>query len=164
MQKKSAPAGSGKLGKITQINIRVYGLIINDKNEILLSDEFVLDRYMTKFPGGGLKPGEGTEDCLKREAFEEFGQEIEIISHFYTTGFFQKALFYADHQLISIYYRVRFKDLPSFRISTKAFDFTGEINGSQSFRWEAVAKLTEEDLTFPIDRFVLGMLQNNIRY
>ena len=145
--------------KINYINIRVYAIILSEKNELLLSDEYVLDRYMTKFPGGGLIPGEGPEDCLKREAIEEFGQEIEIISHYYTTGFFQKALFYDDHQLLSIYYRAQFKDLPRFRISSGKFDFGGEQNGNQSFRWAPVSELKESDLTFPIDRFVLEMLQ-----
>ncbi len=144
---------------INHINIRVYGIILNEKNEILLSDEYVLDRYMTKFPGGGLIPGEGTEDCLKREAIEEFGQEIDIISHYYTTGFFQKALFYEDHQLISIYYKARLKEPPAFKISTKEFDFQEKQNGSQSFRWESLSKLEEEDLTFPIDRVVIKMLK-----
>ena len=146
---------------IKHINIRVYGIVLNEKNEVLLSDEYILDRYMTKFPGGGLVPGEGTEDCLKREAIEEFGQEIEIISHYYTTGFFQKALFYEDHQLISIYYRIRFKENPAFKISTKIFDFNEVKNGSQSFRWASVVGLKEVDLAFPIDRFVLRMLQND---
>jgi ADP-ribose pyrophosphatase YjhB (NUDIX family) len=148
--------------QIKHINIRVYAIILNEKNEILLSDEYVLDRYMNKLPGGGLIPGEGTEDCLKREAIEEFGQEIEILSHFYTTGFFQKAIFFEDQQLISIYYRAEFKQSPKFKISEKVFDFKEEINGSQSFRWAAVSKLKEEDFTFPIDRFVLGMLQKNL--
>ena len=146
--------------KINHINIRVYGLIINEKNEILLSDEYMLDRYMIKFPGGGLIPGEGTEDCLKREALEEFGEEIEILSHFYTTGFFQKALFYEDHQLISIYYRARLKNEPSFKISAQKFDFIGETNGNQSFRWAKIKNLNEEELTFPIDRYVIKLLKS----
>jgi ADP-ribose pyrophosphatase YjhB (NUDIX family) len=148
--------------KINHINIRVYGIILNEKNEILLSDEYVLDRYMTKFPGGGLIPGEGIEDCLKREAIEEFGQEIEIISHYYTTGFFQKALFYEDHQLISIYYKIRFKELPEFKISTNAFDFENGKNGSQSFRWASIKNINSDELNFPVDRFVLGMLKQDI--
>ncbi len=145
--------------KVNHLNIRVYGIILNERGEILLSDEYVLDKYMTKFPGGGLIPGEGPEDCIKREAIEEFGQEIEIISHFYTTGFFQKALFYEDHQLISIYYRVSFKEVIKFNISEKEFDFEKGINGSQSFRWIPVKDLKEDDLTFPVDRYVLKMLQ-----
>ena len=150
------------MNKINHVNIRVYGILLNDLNEVLLSDEYILNQYMTKFPGGGLIPGEGTEDCLRREAIEEFGQEIEIISHYYTTGFFQKALFYSDHQLISIYYRIRFKEIPIFKFSVKDFDFDAKINGSQSFRWASVAKLSENDLTFPVDRFVLRMLQKDL--
>jgi len=150
--------------QINQINIRVYAIILREKSEILVSDEYVLNHYMTKFPGGGLIPGEGTEDCLKREAIEEFGQEIEILSHYYTTGFFQKALFYSDHQLISIYYLARFTEEPAFKISIKKFDFGGEINGSQSLRWARLADLTENDFTFPIDRIVLGMLKKDFTF
>jgi 8-oxo-dGTP diphosphatase len=142
-----------------QFNIRVYGIILNNRNQVLLSDEYLFNMYMTKFPGGGLQFGEGPEDCIKREAREEFGQEIEIISHFYTTGFFQKALFYNDSQLISIYYKLRFVQKPGFRISTKIFDFKGKKEGSQSFRWASVEELRDEDLTFPVDRFVLNLLK-----
>ncbi len=142
--------------------IRVYGLIINKSAQILLSDEYLFDRRMTKFPGGGLEFGEGPEDCLKREALEEFGQNIEIVEHFYTTGFFQRALFFDNHQLISIYYRIRFTDEPRFKITDKPYDFP-EINGSQSFRWAYIDQLTEDDLTFPVDRHVLDLLKNTDR-
>ena len=113
-------------------NIRVYGLVIRERKFVLLSDEFRMDRFMTKFPGGGLKFGEGTEDCIQREAKEEFGQEVDIISHFYTTGFFQKAFFFENHQLISIYYRIGFKEKIQFKISEKKFDIGKKINGKQS--------------------------------
>jgi 8-oxo-dGTP diphosphatase len=144
---------------IKHFNIRVYGILVNEKSQVLLTDEYVLDRKMTKFPGGGLHFGEGPEDCLKREALEEFGQEIEIIGHYYTTGFFQRALFYEDHQLISIYYRIIFPESPQFKISERPFDFPSLINGSQSFRWADLSTLREEELSFPIDRFVLGLLK-----
>lgn len=147
---------------IRHFNIRVYGILLNEKNEVLVSDEYVLDTYMTKFPGGGLQFGEGPEDCIKREAFEEFGQEIEILSHFYTTGFFQKAQFFDDHQLISIYYRIKFINKPTFRISDRAFDFEGKINGSQSFRWIPVDRQNEEIMTFPLDRYVFSMLKKEL--
>lgn len=149
-------------GDIRNLIVRVYGLIINKSAQILLSDEYLFDRRMTKFPGGGLEFGEGPEDCIKREALEEFGQDIEIIRHFYTTGFYQRALFFENHQLLSIYYRVRFIEEPRFRISSKVFDFK-EINGSQSFRWASLDDLTEENLSFPVDRFVLELLKNSSR-
>lgn len=144
---------------IKHFNIRVYGILVNEKSQVLLTDEYALDRKMTKFPGGGLHFGEGPEDCLKREALEEFGQEIEIIGHYYTTGFFQRALFYEDHQLISIYYRIIFPESPKFKISERPFDFPSLVNGSQSFRWADLSTLREEELSFPIDRFVLGLLK-----
>ena len=150
-----------ELKHIGHFNIRVYGLIISKTAQILLSDEYMLNRKMTKFPGGGLQFGEGPEDCLKREALEEFGQEIEIIRHFYTTGFFQRALFFEDQQLISIYYRIKFKEVPLFNISGKPFDFPDMVNGSQSFRWADIATLQEQDLSFAIDKYVLGLLKKS---
>ena len=149
-----------KQAELKQFNIRVYAVIINDKAELLLSDEFRFDRRMTKFPGGGMHLGEGPSDCIRREALEEFGQEILITGHLYTTHFFQRALFYTDQQLISIYYRAKFKDPPRFRISEKPFDFPELVNGSQSFRWEKIATLSEDKLSFPIDRYVLKLLKN----
>lgn len=138
--------------------IRVYGLFIANE-KILLSDEFRMDMKMTKFPGGGLEYGEGPVDCLKRECIEEFGQEIEIINHFYTTDYFQKAWFFENHQLISIYYLAKFKKNPEFKISEKAFDFKEFIEGAQSFRWVNINNLSENDLSFPIDRLVLAKLK-----
>ena len=148
--------------EIKHFNLRVYALIIYD-GHILLSDEFVHDMKMTKFPGGGLYFGEGPADCLKREAIEEFGQEIEIVEHYYTTHFFQQALFYEDQQLISIYYLARFPEAPQFRISEKPFDFHELINESQSFRWARITELSENDLSFPVDRFVFGMLKSDTK-
>ena len=150
------------ISEIKHFNLRVYALIILD-GHILLSDEYVHDMKMTKFPGGGLYFGEGPADCLKREAIEEFGQEIEIVEHYYTTHFFQQALFYEDQQLISIYYLARFPEVPRFRISDRPFDFPELKNESQSFRWARITEISENDLSFPVDRFVFGMLKLNTK-
>ena len=106
--------------------------------------------------------GEGPMDCIRREALEEFNQEIKIIRHYYTTDFFQKSLFYKNHQIISIYYLACFAEPERFKISTRPFDFPEMKNGNQSFRWEDIRKLTEEDLTLPIDRIVLGKLKQDL--
>jgi ADP-ribose pyrophosphatase YjhB (NUDIX family) len=146
--------------------IRVYAIIFNDTGEVLLSDEYYNNTFMTKFPGGGLEFGEGTIECLKREAIEEFGQELEIIQHFYTTDFFQASLSHDKSQLISIYYLARFIDPIKFPIANKAFDFTTNENGSISFRWKSIVNLTENDVLFPIDKYVLRMIKtfhNNIK-
>jgi 8-oxo-dGTP diphosphatase len=139
--------------------IRIYGIVLNERNEVLLTDEYQLGMKMTKFPGGGLHFGEGTIDCLKREFREECnGQEIENIRHFYTTDFFQKALFYANHQLISIYYRADLIKPFTFKISDNPFDFDKMENGRQSFRWVSLENATPEMLSFPVDRIVMQKL------
>ncbi len=147
--------------KIKHFIIRVYAIIINSKNEVLLSDEFRLGMKMTKFPGGGMNYGEGPVDCLKREAIEEFGQEIDVLDHFYTTDFFQKAYFYEEHQIISIYYLAKFKKEIIFKISEKAFDFKEILDGSQSFRWISIETLKQDDISFPIDKKVVELLAKN---
>jgi len=144
---------------LNKIIVRVYALIINNEHEVLLSDEFQVNMKMTKFPGGGLKLGEGTINCLKREAFEEFGQEVEIVKHFYTTDFFQQAFFYNNAQIISVYYIAKFREKIKFKISKIHFDFENEINGSQSFRWVKIKSLNPEDLTFPIDGKIIEKLK-----
>jgi len=145
----------------SKFTIRVYGIIINGNNEILLSDEFQLGVKMTKLPGGGLEFGEGTIDCLKRELREECNQqEIKNIRHFYTTDFYQKALFYKNRQLLSIYYFAELQHPIQFTVSKKPFDFDNLENGKQSFRWVQIKNLNEEEITFPIDKFVLRKIQN----
>ncbi len=146
-----------------QFVIRVYGILINQKREVLLSDENRFGMRMTKFPGGGLKFGEGPEDCLYREAMEEFGQPAEIIEHFYTTGFFQKAMFFENHQLISIYYRIKIPGEIKFNVSEKPFDFPEETDGAQSFRWQQIQTLRKNDLSFPVDKFVAKILTEQNR-
>ena len=83
-------------------NVRVYGLLINERQEILISDEQEYSYRFIKFPGGGLEYGEGLTDGLKREFLEECALDIEVVSHFYTTDFFVKSAF-NDSQIISVY-------------------------------------------------------------
>lgn len=145
-----------------QFIIRIYGLIIKDNNEVLVTDEIQLGLRMTKFPGGGLHFGEGPVDCLIREIKEECnGQKISDIEHYYTTGFFQKALFYPNHQLISIYYKAKFIEPLQFSISEKLFDFKDDKNGCQSFRWVKINMLKPDEFSFPIDKLVAEKLNQS---
>ncbi|WP_179413664.1 NUDIX domain-containing protein [Mucilaginibacter sp. E4BP6] len=144
-----------------QFNVRVYGLLINEHNEILVSDEQEYGMQFTKFPGGGLEYGEGLSDGLKREFFEECNAEIEVISHFYTTDFFVKSAF-NDSQIISVYYRVKNVNPLNLKFKTEVFDFDGEGNVLQAFRWVKLSDLREDDFTFPIDQYVAGLLIKNI--
>ncbi|MGZ3839586.1 MAG: NUDIX domain-containing protein [Flavisolibacter sp.] len=149
-----------------QFNIRVYGILINEKRQVLVSDEFIRGHYYTKFPGGGLEFGEGTRDCLRREFLEEMNLNVEVGEHLYTTDYFQLSAFHPEHQIISIYYRVTPLEDISIRLSTRAFDFDeAQMNvyhqhqETESFRlvdWEA---FSEEMLTLPIDKIVAGILK-----
>lgn len=147
------------MAEIRKFNIRVYGLFINENKEILLADEARFDIDMTKFPGGGLHYGEGPIDCLKREMKEESGLNIEVLDHFYTTDFFQQALFFEDQQLISIYYLARLLEPHKLVLSEKPFDFNRALKEPISFRYRKIALLEPMELSFPIDRYVLGQLK-----
>jgi len=140
-----------------QFNVRVYGLLINNRDEVLISDEQEYGMRFTKFPGGGLEYGEGLTDGLKREFVEECNAEVEVLSHFYTTDFFVKSAF-NDSQIISVYYRVKNITELKLSIKTKVFDFDGEGDMLQAFRWVKLAALKAEDFTFPIDQYVAKLL------
>jgi 8-oxo-dGTP diphosphatase len=145
---------------LNTFNIRVYGILINDKKSVLITDEIVHGKEITKFPGGGLEFGEGTLDCIKREFIEETGQAIEVIKHFYTTDFFQESAFNKASQVVSIYYLVKFLDIPKIRISSAKFDFEKKIEGAQIFRWVNLSEISPDDFTFPIDKKIAVMLRD----
>ena len=146
--------------RITKFNIRVYGICINNKQEVLITDEYYHGKKLTKFPGGGLEYGEGTIDCLKRECREELGQEIEVIKHFYTTDYFQATqLLPTVQQLISIYYLIKINKPYHFKTTNKRFDFDKIIEGAQTFRWIPLEKLNDNELTLPVDKKVGNFLK-----
>lgn len=145
--------------KPTRFNIRVYGLLA-DKGRILVTDEYRLGMFMTKFPGGALEFGEGTIDCLKREFMEELGIDIGIVSHFYTTDYFQATTALAEAmQLLNIYYIVKAPKPFRFVTSGLKYDFPDVEDGAQSFRWIDIAQLCEDDLTMPIDKRIVPMIR-----
>lgn len=147
--------------KVTRLNIRVYGLLFNEEaNEVLLAWEKIGPVTFTKFPGGGLELGEGIKDCLVREYKEEAGIDIEVESHFYTTDFFLVSAFRETDQLISVYYKVKaIQSLSSIRLDEFDIENDGRIEQMRFF-WVPVSQLTEDMVTFPIDKVVAGMLKN----
>src|ERR1700757_2552112 len=110
---------------MSRFNVRVYGLLINGNDQVLISDEQEYGMQFSKFPGGGLEYGEGLIDGLKREFVEECNVEIEVIGHFYTTDFFVKSAF-NDTQVISVYYKVRNLEELNLSFKLKVFDFDSE--------------------------------------
>lgn len=144
-------------------NVRVYGILISDQKQVLVTDEIHYGRRITKFPGGGLQFGEGTVECLERECREELLQEVEVKKHFYTTDFFQRSAFNEKQQVISVYYFISAADAQSISVRQKPFDFDTEQEDAQSFRWIALASISENDFTFPIDKKVAGLLKEKLR-
>jgi 8-oxo-dGTP diphosphatase len=140
---------------MSYFNVRVYGLLINDANQILVSDEHSGGRSFSKFPGGGVEYGEGLTDALKREFMEECEAEIEVISHFYTTDFFEKSSF-NDSQIISVYYLVREAGPLKLNYKTRIFDFDPDT--LQAFRWVNLSELSEDDVTFRTDKTAVSLL------
>ena len=151
---------------MNRFNVRVYGILVNDKQQVLVSDEYIRGGYYTKFPGGGLEFGEGTRECLKRELREELRIDSEIGEHIYTTDYFQLSAFNPDHQIISIYYYATPLEELKVPLKNAAFDFddqqmaiydkTGETETFRLIDWD---DFSEETVTLPIDKYVAKMIK-----
>ncbi|WP_374164512.1 NUDIX domain-containing protein [Arcticibacter sp. MXS-1] len=144
-------------------NVRVYGLLINEKEEILLSDEEHEGVYLTKFPGGGLEYGEGLIDALKREFLEECNLMVEVTEHLYTTDFFEKSAF-NESQIISIYYLVRPVSELQIHFSELPFSFEEGSKFRQAFRWKKVSQLQASDVTFLTEKKAIEKLKQKWQY
>ena len=137
---------------ITAFNLRTYAIIIDNGN-LPLSKELIKGKESIKFPGGGVEFGEGIIAALKREAMEEMNVELNNIQHFYTTDFFQQSAFNPKDQLISIYYTA------SLSTDLITNENTEPIPDKPVFIWKKLNTLNQTDLQFPIDRYVLNLLQ-----
>ena len=149
-----------------RFNVRVYGVLINENKQVLVSDELIRGKQYTKFPGGGLEYGEGTRDCLAREFMEEMNLKVEIQDHLYTTDFYQQSAFHPDHQILSIYYLVKPLEPISARLNDHPFQFdekqmeifdsTGETESFRFINWD---ELNEDSVTLPIEKIVVRQLK-----
>lgn len=139
----------------TNFNIRVYGLLINELNQVLISDECRNGFSFTKFPGGGMEFGEGFKETLIREFQEELGIEIHVNELFYFNEFFQASKFNPKDQLFSFYYKVSSADWKS--IITNQHDVPLKTEG-EKHRWISLNELKKEQFTFPIDQLVAEKL------
>ena len=151
---------------ISMFNIRVYGILINEKRQVLVSDEFIRGAYITKFPGGGLEFGEGTRECLAREFMEEMYLKVKVAEHIYTTDFYQQSAFNDAHQIISIYYFAEALEPITAPLRSKPFDFDAqqlkmyeETGETETFRFIDWDDFSEESVSLPIDKIVAKMLK-----
>ena len=150
--------------------IRVYGILLNELKQVLVSDEYIRGGYYTKFPGGGLEFGEGTRDCLKREFKEEMDLEVEVGQHLYTTDYYQVSAFNPTHQIISIYYLVKALEEIKVPLRTKEFDFDEQqmevyhkTRMTETFRFIDWNIFSEEKVTLPIDKIVASLVKEKFK-
>ena len=150
-------------------SIRVYGLLVNEQQQVLVSDEYIRGSYYTKFPGGGLEFGEGTRDCLKREFMEEMNLRVEVLDHLYTTDYFQMSAFNTAFQILSIYYYVRALEPIAVPLRTKEFDFDeqqlaiyAERKEIETFRFIDWEQFSADSVTLPIDKIAAEMVKAGV--
>jgi ADP-ribose pyrophosphatase YjhB (NUDIX family) len=66
-------------GRLPDLSIRVRGVIVDDDGRVLMDRTHHSDRdAFYWFPGGGMEPGETSDECLRRELMEEAAVEIEV--------------------------------------------------------------------------------------
>ncbi|MFA5574370.1 MAG: NUDIX hydrolase [Brumimicrobium sp.] len=140
-------------------NIRVYGILINKDDEVLLSDEHYQSKEFTKFPGGGLKFGEGIKECLIREFKEELDISIEVKELIYLTDFYVESAFDKTQQVIGVYYHVESNEIDKIFPLNIPFDDKGLTIKKEWCRWKKISELTMEDVTFQTDKKVVEILK-----
>ena len=147
------------------INVRVYGILVNEQQQILVSDEYIRGMYVTKFCGGGLEEGEGTRDCLRREFMEEMNLLVQVEEHFYTTDFYQPSAFRQGDQIMSIYYKVKALEPITAPLRSQPFQFDkremkmyNETGETETFRFINLADFNEDCMTLPIDKIIVQMI------
>lgn len=150
-----------------RFTIRAYGLLCSQGADgalrVLVADELIKGRRVTKFPGGGLEYGEGLKECIVREIREEVGVLALDVKHFYTTDFFQQSAFHSTPlQVVSVYYTFRVPDEGLIRIVAEPFDGITGIGDQEVFRWASLSQRAEDAVTLPIDRLVWRMLQDRL--
>lgn len=132
-------------------NVRVYGLLKNDRDEVLITDEFRFNHAFTKFPGGGLEFGEGLADGLKREFLEELTLEIEVGELFFVNDFYQESAFNPHHQLLIFYFWVSTQNWQNIPVNEKKQIL---IEDGEMPRWIPLKNISAETMTFPLDKMV----------
>ncbi len=142
-----------------KLTIRVYGLLVNNHKEIVLSDEYRGGYAFTKFPGGGMEFGEGQKETVIREFKEELDIDVKVGELFYVNDFFQASAFDKSVQVISFYYWVQTDQWDRIIFDAHEVPLTGS---GEKHRLVSLADMRENDLTFPIDKEIVRRLKAQV--
>lgn len=138
-----------------RFNIRIYGILINELDQVLVSDECRNGFAFTKFPGGGLEFGEGFVHALKREFQEELGIEVAVQELVYFNEFYQASIFNPKDQIHAFYYKVSYENWREIEADLHEVPLSED---GEKHRWISLDLLDINEFTFPIDKIVVKHL------
>jgi ADP-ribose pyrophosphatase YjhB (NUDIX family) len=141
-------------------NIRVYGFLVED-NKLLLSREWYpfYSQGMLKFPGGGMRMGEGVVDCLKREFKEETGVSLLDVALFHMAEGVLPCLFDGGKsQVVPVYYEIlKYEGILPVGVEQDI----PEKRGRATLEWHEINKSVLNLLTFEADREAFAVFLSN---
>lgn len=119
---------------------RVRAIILKN-NQLLTIKRVKTDITYFVFPGGGVEPGEGLEDAMKRECKEELGVDVSIVKKFVSERFNKGEIKQSEHFYIC--------DIVSGKLGTgngPEYDDNSNYEGTHEIEWLNIFDLTDYDL------------------
>ncbi len=135
---------------------RVYGFLINNSNQVLVSAERFNGIPLIKFPGGGVEWGEGLQEALIREFKEELKISIGVKENIYFNDFPVESVIDKRYQVQAFFYHV--EPLEPMRFSTVLSLKPPEKN-TENFIWVDLKNLNEELFTYEIEKEAVKALR-----
>jgi ADP-ribose pyrophosphatase YjhB (NUDIX family) len=134
-----------------EINLRVYGLAIRN-NHVLVSKEYIANKWLIKFPGGGVNPQESLTDALCREFREEVQCTVSESQHFYTTDAYVPSWFDSKQRVLSVYFTISLLELQPHNALVLPKRSEHEVY------WAPISMATLNSIDLPIERTVFKLL------
>ena len=135
---------------------RVYGFLINNSKQVLVSAERFNGIPLIKFPGGGVEWGEGLQEALIREFKEELKISIGVKENIYFNDFPVESAIDKRYQVQAFFYHV--EPLEPMRFSTVLSLEPPEKN-TENFIWVDLKNLNEELFTYEIEKEAVKALR-----
>tara|TARA_B100001063_G_scaffold45048_1_gene38763 strand:+ start:2966 stop:3418 length:453 start_codon:yes stop_codon:yes gene_type:complete len=135
---------------------RVYGFLINNSKQVLVSAERFNGIPLIKFPGGGVEWGEGLQEALIREFKEELKISIGVKENIYFNDFPVESVIDKRYQVQAFFYHV--EPLEPMRFSTVLSLKPPEKN-TENFIWVDLKNLSEELFTYEIEKEAVKALR-----